>query len=508
MAGEKDKDRLSYGQIMEELDGEPFTIAESQVIVPRRGKLFRDIKNPKTGEVIEGACKIAVIRPCVSRGKKIGGLHPIYTPQMLAENADVFTDWPMYEDHLAEEAVENFRERLAEAKMGDVIAFLEERARKIRELGGRVEASYYNPELTFKTDKDEGYQKGGVEGIAVPQPGVRAMLEADPKILHNSINAWPSGARPGTAPWDTSVKGMLIEGIRKKPRGSVDWVYRGGAGGRPLLAEEDADLAVSVLEAYYAAAHGQGPLSDEDQVKKELKDLKPDELQEYLEENASHLLPALKKEEEPAPTPSGGGGISEERLQELLTEQRESLTSDFEQKLKERDEDVDERVKEELKEREGARTLSTKAFELIREAEDNGFPKAWATNLRARYAVLASGPAEGLRVQEEDLKVTEGEGEKAKEVTLTPEALIERRVKEDLRECVKLMEAAGGSPAIRGLGPSGPDPQGEGSSRPKAPEGSAFRQFMRESGDLKEEDGDDAKSEDEQVTELVGKARH
>lgn len=485
--------RLTAGEIFEEFEGSPLEIAESRVVVPGKGKLFFDTTDPKTGQTVE-AMKIAVIRPCVSRGKKIRGMPPIYTPQMLAANADVFTDWPMYEDHLAEQAAEEFREQLAEANMGDVIEFLEERSRRIKELGGRVLRSYYNPELSFEDDEEHGYRRGGVEAVVVPQPGIKAMLQADPGILHNSINAWPTGARAGTAPWDSKLRGMLIEGIRRKPRGSVDFVFRGGAGGRPLI-EGDGELAVSVLEAYYAAEHGQGPLADDmDNLLERIKKLKPGELGPFLrEQHLEHLLPALREEEPPEPSNGNGGGLTEEKVQAMLDKQRE----DLEKKLTEHDEGLEDRVQEEVNRREGARALSDKAFALIREAEGNGFPKRWAENLRARYAVLPSGAAEGLRIQEADLQDSEGK-------TLTEEQLIEERVKADVQECLKLIEDAGGRPAPRGLGASEPDPQG-GTARPKAPEHSAFRQHLRESGDIKE--GEDAPSEDEQVASLVGKAR-
>jgi hypothetical protein len=106
-----------------------------RLIIPRRGKVFEE----------DGTCRIAVIRPCVSRGRRLGPskLPPIYTPRMLAENASVFGGWLMYADHLAEEMVEwkGRRIPLAEAMVG----LLQERQRSIRELGGRLVESWYDP---------------------------------------------------------------------------------------------------------------------------------------------------------------------------------------------------------------------------------------------------------------------------------------------------------------------------------------------------------------------------
>jgi hypothetical protein len=473
------KEHYDAGELFEELDGEPLIEQASQVIPARRGKLLQE----------DGSLRVSVIRPCISRGKKIRGLSPIYTPRMLAENAAVFTDWPMYEDHLMEEAVGNFSEDLIEANMGDLLEWLQERARKVKELGGRIERSFWNPDVTFEDDSAFGFQKGAVEAQVFPQPRILEMLEADPKILNVSINAYPSGARPGPVPWEAGKRGMLIEGIRRKPRGSVDWVFRGGAGGRLLLAEEDAGVAVSVLEAFYSAADGKGPLARETDLMKNLQDLKPGDLREFLAEEAPHLVEALAPEGDPPAAPTGG--ITEERLSELLQEQREEI----EAALEERDDEVEERASQLVEERESLRTYQDRAFELLAEAQSNGLPKGWADDLKRRYTLLPSGPSSGLlNIQEEERE------EDGKTVTLTELEVLEDRVRADVKRSAELIQEAGGNtgPLLEGLGGKAAD----GDEGPKAaPKQSAFRDFLRESGDI--EAGEDAKPESEQIKEMV-----
>lgn len=484
------EEALTGGQIVEEWGGEPVLEAQSRVIVPKRGKLFED----------DGSMRICIIRPCISRGKRIRGLPPIYTPKMLAESAAVFTDWPMYEDHLAEQAVENFREQLVEAQLGDIVEWLEERARRIKEIGGRVDRSFFNPDIVFEDDEAFGFRKGGVEGRVVPQRRIREMIEDDPKLLNVSINAWPSGAKPGTAPWDSSARGMLIEGIRPKPRGSVDWVFRGGAGGR-LLAEEDVESAVSVLEAWHAADRDEGPLAEEPEVKKKLSELKPGELREWLSEEAAHLLPALAENTDPQPTSTQvapAGGITAEQLAEALEEHGAKLAEEFEAKLGETDEEFEARLEEAVAERTRSQSLASKANEVLAEAERNGLPKAWVEQIAPRYANLPNGPSNGIRIEESDLEVEQD----GKTVTLTEEQLVEQRVREDVAAAIKLMEASGGTPHVRGFGAAAPDPHGTGGSKRPAPRHSAFREKLRDEGMLKLAEGE---SEDDAIRRLVSR---
>lgn len=437
---------LSEGQMLMEA---PSAIGRIQV--PKKGSLFES----------DGSCKIAIIRPCVSRGKRLRGLPPIYTPGMLAENASVFSGWLMYMDHLTERIIE----------------MLQERGRSITELGGRVTKSWYDPELVFEDDEEFGYQKGGVVARAIPQPPIRKMLEADPGILHVSINAYPKGATAGVAPWNPALKGMLVEGIRPKPPGSVDWVPRGGAGGRPLLEWEDA--AVTILESYYDA-----PRVREDTMP-DWKNLTREQLAEALKADNPSLAAELNLTEAatpppastppastpPAPAAAPAGTLTVEELERRLAERDRQ----WEAKLEEKDQLIEERADELLTERDEARRLEKSAHEMIRKS---GLKEGWQADLKRRYSVLPSGPTAAL------LHVIES----------TPDggdvdAALKEAVEADLKHAGELIAEAAGEkrPRVRGLG--GDSTLREGETKDKTattrrePGNTAFRDFLRESGD-------------------------
>lgn len=458
---------ITGGELFES-EGAPLEEAQSRVLSGSRGKLFES----------DGSMKVAIIRPCVSRGKRLRNLPPIYTPQMLERNAAVFSNWPMYEDHMMEQAAESFREELLEHQMGDLLEFLEERARRIKELGGRVRESYWDSSVTFADDAEMGYQRGAVVGEAIPQRRIREMLEDDPEILNVSINAWPSGAREGVAPWDRSTRGMLIEGIRRKPQGSVDWVFRGGAGGRPLLAEQDFEVAACVLESLYSASSkGKNPLTKDSALETELKNLKPDQLREYLQENdLDHLVPALREGEAARPAPAA---LKPEEIKAMVQEAVEETVSS----IREEEEEEAATLRE-------ARSLQAAAHEMLSEANKNGLPDGWTSRLKEKYTVSGEHVPESLRLTEqEDKPLTE---------------ILKEAVEADIRDAVELIRESGGNPRITGLAPvSEGDGDGEGEKAPRKQ--SRFVQFLRESGDIKP-DGD--KSEVEQLSEVLqeGKA--
>lgn len=501
---------ISAGELFEE--NAQLEEASSGLIVPKKGKLWEE----RDDGTFVG--KVAIIRPCVSRGKRIRKLPPIYSPRMLAEHAGVFSGWPMYIDHLMEQAVEELTERLEEAGQDELLEYLQERARSVKELGGRIERSYWDPEVTFEDDADFGYQPGAVVGDYVPQPKVREMLEADPKILNVSINAWPTGARPGSAPWDTSTKGMMIEGIRKVPMGSVDFVFKGGAGGRPILRESEAlqERAVSLLEAAYSSGHSStDPHEDtEDMAVKKLSEMNPEELREHLEENAPHLVEALAPKDDDAdkgkpkakPKPkkdedadADADPVSPEDVKEMIEEGNTALL----EKMKDEfgPEKLEEQVDERLKERDEQRSLQEVAFTALEEAGKNGLPGDWVSELKKNYTLYPSGPAAGLLVESE-------KDEDDKEIP--PEDVLKKRVKEDVAHAVKLIKAGGG-PVIEGLGASTPDTggsngngEGEDGKKPTPkPRDSAFRNFARRNGML----GEKAEEEDEKMSEMLSEGR-
>lgn len=447
---------LSEGLLVEE--------PEQRIIVVEGESLFAP----------DGTIKVAVIRPCVSRGKRLRGLPPIYTPSMLAESAGVFGGWLMYMDHLTERIVETLRKK----------------GRSITDLGGRVVESHWDTELTFSDDAEFGYRKGGVVGKVKPQPKIREMLEADPEILHVSINAYPQAVKPGTAPWNPQVKGMLVEGIRKRPPGSVDWVPRGGAGGRVLQEVEDLMVeiighdphsTVSVPEVPHNAAPG------DDDV--EFKDMTREQLVEKLRADN----PDLARELNLAPAPQGGGAatapaaspaagtLTEADLDAKLAER----DAQWQQRLEEASGSVEERAEELLAEREQSRVLERKAHAQIKRA---GLPTAWTSDLLRRYSVLPSGPTPALDVEPATVQ------EDDKTVELSAEQVLERRVTADLKHAAELLAEAGGGRRGRvvGLGGNAGNEGGDagGNNGNRRARGNSFLDFLRESGDKIDGEGD------------------
>lgn len=473
-------DPLAEGAVLLEGDDlAPVVESSTEIIVPKKGPLFEHLG----GDEYRG--KFALIRPCQSRGRAIRGLQPIYEASMLGQFAGVFAGWPMYGDHLSEALAEEFMEKLNE--MG----------RSIKELGGRVAESWFDPDLVMEGDDEKGYRKGGVVGWVHPQPWSRKMLEADRYILETSINAWPTKVKVGRPSWDTSKKGAVIEGIRSKPMGSVDFVFRGGAGGKPIaVSEEDRQLAVSILESAYPSPREGNP--KEPNVKKlaemsheEIRALPKATLVKLLKEEGGEAVAESVAEAIQLGNSGGGsngGGASEgapltaEALNEALSTQRTELTKDFEAKLKEAREEGDK----DLRERDEARSLEGIAQATLAEAKENGLPQAWVDQLKPRYTVTAAGIGTGLKLSESDL--SDGEGQK-----VDPADAMKERVKADVAEAIKLIEAGGGKPRVKGFGQTAADPQGGGEDKKKdgdkpnlvrEADNDAWLGFLVESGDL------------------------
>lgn len=469
-------------------------IEAAQVIVPKKGSLFED-------RVIEGGHTVkvgrfAIIRPCQSKGRAIRGHRPIYEARMLAENAAVFGNWPMYLDHASEELVEGLAQ------------WLQERGRSIKDLGGRVLKSFWDPEVAFESDEENGYRKGAIVGEVIPQPLVRGMLEADPLSLAVSINAWPKSVRIGKASWSPAVTGAVIEGIRSTPMGSVDFVPRGGAGGRVLTegaTEEEVASAVSLLESAYAAARADDPDDPKERpVKKKLSEMTDEEigklsateLQEALREHNPSLAESLFAEPDPsAGNDDGahGGMVTEAVLDQRLREQREALVEEFGGSA----EAAEEMAEEIVKEREGLRRLENHAAKKLAEAKRNGLPAEYVEEIAKGYEVTIDGGRPNLIVREEDCLNEEGEA-------ITPEEVIERRLRSDIETAIKLIEAVGGkAPRIEGLAPTGKTDPADRKTGPeqrkRLREGSALFDFLKESGDLT----GDPEKDDQHIREMV-----
>lgn len=434
---------LTFGPCVEAQVWTPTFIAE------RRAPIAVKAGKPKFGPVFnsEGKGKAVLIRPCVSRGKRIRGLPPIYTQAMLAEAAPVFTGWPMYLDHVPKE--------LAEA--------VAKRGRSVKELGGQVVTPYWGADFVHEDDEEYGYQQGAVLAEIWATPFLRNLVGENANLLHTSIAAWPKSGKPGKAPWNAGVKGMVIEGIRRQPQGSVDFVPRGGAGGRLLLEgeqdpdlrawpepaweEEDVTLVVSLAEAFYASA----AMPNETQTP-DFSTMDPQALGAWIRENAPHLSPALSESATPAPTatpaaPAATPALTEADVRRIVTEAAEGANSGP------KTEDVQQLVEELVTEREEQRELSRIAHGLIEAAE--GIPTSWKADLKARYAVLPSGPQPALLVESD----TDDDGKE-----LSEEDVLRKNVMDDLDHTRDLIAEATGKPRVKGEGAGGTG----GDERPKA----------------------------------------
>lgn len=398
---------------------------------------------PKLGPVFnsDGVGKAVVIRPCVSRGRRIRGLPPVYTPAMLEKHSNVFDGWPMFTDHVPAE----------------LAATLAKHGRSVKELAGQVLKGGWSRDFVQESDGDFGYQKGGVLAEVWATPLIRRTVGENPNLLHTSIHAWPTSGKPGAVPWRAGAKGMLIEGIRRLPQGSVDYVVRGGAGGKLLLAEgfedegswpevgewdEDSTrLVVSLAESLYASQ----PMTPNTPL---TLPSDPTELRAWMQEHASHLLPALGESEQtvtpPAAPPVSVTEADVRRIMdEALAEAQRGVPSaeDFEQRLL-------ESVSTTLTEREEQRTLAEHAHELIRVAE--GVPDSWKADLRTRYSLQPEGAPSALLVEGDE---TDDQGN-----ALSAVQVIEARVNNDLEHVADLLAEARGKPRVRGEGSRKADP--------------------------------------------------
>lgn len=393
----------------------------------------------------EGRGRAVLIRPCVSRGKRIRGLPPIYTPTMLEAHAGVFAGWPMYLDHVPPALTE------AAAKRG----------RSVKELGGQVLTPFWDRDFTQEEDGDFGYQQGAVLAEIWATPFLRGLVGENPNLLHTSIAAWPTSGKPAQVPWNTKIKGMAIEGIRRQPQGSVDFVPRGGAGGRLLLTEgvdadtsawpepawEEADeqLVVSLAESFYASAAMPTPTETAPDFAK----MTPAELRSYVQENHEHLVSALAEDVTP-PSTAPVVTVTEADVRKIVAEAQTTTTTP---------EDVKQLAEDLIAEREEQRDFSRIAHELIEAAE--GVPVSWKADLKARYAVLPSGPQPALLVE----AATDDDGKE-----LSEEDVLRASVEADLQHSRDLIAEATGKPRVTG--------EGGGSSKASGAERSQVRESV------------------------------
>lgn len=407
--------------------------AAPRIIVPKKGKVIAE----------DGTCELAIMRPCISRGRRLRGLPPMYEQNMLARNAGVFRDWPMFQDHLPPEVAEAAKKR----------------GRSVSELGGRVVECWYDPEFVAEYDDDYGYWPGAVRGKAIPQAPIDAMIQKDPDVLHCSINAWPTSARPKTH--SSGVKAMAVEGIRPKPIGSVDWVIRGGAGGRVLSEserEEAVQRVVTFLGEHYTSPRAM-PRKDQTDTP-DFSQMDGAGLREWMQENAPNLVGELREGTEAG---SGGGegdgagrgrstaslsNVSEERITELIREGVTEATTELRETVETSNERLEERAQEIVTEREGQRQLADRARRIIEAAV--GITPKMKADLHGRYAMAPSGAPQSITLCES-----------AADDEHTSEQVLESRLEAEIEHCQEIVREAQGRPALRRQGGGSADAENQ-----------------------------------------------
>ena len=130
----------------------------------------------------DGTVNVAIIRPCTSRGRRLRGLPPIYTQEMLAEEAGAF----------AELAHVPGPPDAGDGQGHEQGGPLDRGSRRSRHRV-LVGPGLRRRPRTTRTASSRARSVGKV----IPYPAVKALLEADPQALSVSINAWPKGVHPG-----------------------------------------------------------------------------------------------------------------------------------------------------------------------------------------------------------------------------------------------------------------------------------------------------------------------
>lgn len=465
---------LTFGPCVESVVHTTVWIQEARAPIavaagrPRLGRVFDD----------QGIGNAAIIRPCVSRGRRVRGLPPIYTPQMLEANSSVYDGWPMFTDHVPPE----------------LVATMAKHGRSVKELGGQLLKGRWSKDYVHEDDATYGYRKGATVAQVWATPFIRRMVSENAGLLHVSINAWPTSGKPGPVPWLPKMKGMVIEGIRRQPQGSVDYVVRGGAGGRLMLlegfpegepawpevgewAEDDKRFVVSLAESFYATR----------QMPEVTLPPRPEDLAAWLQENAPHLASAITPAASagavaPAPTPpapapaAAATGLTEQEARDLFatmiaeSSAGQPTVEEFEQSLRESTDQM-------LAERETLAARSRDALEIIRLAE--GVPTTWKADLSERYRLSAESTPAMLLIESEDLTAEDGS-------TLTEKAVLTKRVQDDLTHVRELLAEARGKPRPTGEGAAKPDTSSSSTRRTEAVP--YWRQAFASSGIAESED--------------------
>lgn len=356
----------------------------------------------------DGLVTIHIIRPTVGKGR---GNHK-YTPEMLQENAHKFTGWKMYIDHQSPAA------KKAQAGL----------PRSIRDMGGRIVESAWDP-----TVPAEGrYGQGAVVGKVRPVGVVKQLIEEDPELLEASIRAKATDVTPAT---ENGEQVWVVEGIRDTPPGSVDWVSEGGAGGRVV-----ADLIEALIDEADAPD--------------------PDDTPEGGDEVAD-LLEALRDED------SDASKAITDLVEAKVNERVDELKADHERELEEAREEGKREGTAEADRKIALTSMKEKAHDLIEAA---ALPEVISTRLKGDYALGSDGaPTPKLDVED---RLDDSDN-----VTKPAMDLLTEAVQADIDEQRELLAAL--NPAkVRGQGAGA---EVEGGTASTAP-GGYHREFLEEAG--------------------------
>lgn len=417
----------------------------------------------------DGTVILDLLRPCVGRGR---GRH-VYEADMLRENAQNLVGWKMFVDHESDEA----RKRAGGLP------------RSIRDLGGRIVESWWNPDVP--ADPDKGFGPGAVQGRSRPTRFVRELIEDDPEIVECSINSHATGVRPvlkeGGRAW-------LVEGIQKK--GTVDWVTDGGAGGRVASlmesvyneddAEEDAllesltDEALrahiakerpALLEAMKGDPDGGADEGTESDLDKLIEKFKGNGMPQAAAEKAARKALAKKVQES---NDEGGNGeveITADALREAFEQDetrgmildlvrecaQDDLRSLVEAGLEEERSLIRRESQAQAERQLTLRDMRDSAHEIV---EASKLPEKFQEVVKSRFTLVEGVPTSDLDViddVDDDGNVTKSASDKLSEAVTA--------VIEEQRELVGSLRPA----AVRGQGPSAAATEG-GGTEGKTPE--------------------------------------
>lgn len=368
----------------------------------------------------DGTVMMHIIRPGIGKGQG----RRYYGPQMLAENAAVFTGKRMFIDH------ETAGERRARGHL----------PRTASKLAGRILESHWDGSVP----PTERFEQGAVVAKVRLLRNVREVVEDDPEILEASINALATKVTPG------QMKGQsvaIVEGIRPDPI-TVDFIAgEGGAGGRILLeaAYEEYDHEAALIETMtdeefqeWMAAERPGLLealresSDTDRHEEDRVEITSEALVEALtsDEGKVALSAALQEalqEVRPGLDESAIAQLVESRVEARIAEERDLLRLDAATVSNRRIELSD---------------MRTQAHALI---ESSQLHPTLKTRLKSNYALTESGlPSAALDVTAE----TDDDGV----VTRSAREILEATVTEEIKDSLSLQASLAAPTRVRGQG--------------------------------------------------------